>query len=81
LFRAGVHTKKTLFKGSYKAPRKASTKAILKDLLRKNLKLHPLIQERVDRFKQDWLNQKTVGVHIKSSASSNPREAERIAKT
>jgi hypothetical protein len=53
------------FNGSCKALRKASTKAILKELLRENLKPHPLIQERVDRFKQDWLNQKTVGVHIR----------------
>lgn len=53
------------FRRSYKALRKASTKAILKGLLRENLKLHPLIQERVDRFKRDWLDQKTVGVHIR----------------
>ncbi len=53
-------------KGFYnRALKKASTKTILKGLLRGNLELHSLIQERVGQFKRDWLNQKTVGVHIR----------------
>ena len=60
-----IYTLRRHFKGPYKALRNASTKAILKELLRENLKLHPLIQERINQFKRDWLNQKTVGVHIR----------------
>lgn len=33
-------------------------------LLRENLVLHPRIRKRVDQFKKDLFQQKTVGVHI-----------------
>ena len=53
------------FNGEFKELRRTSTKAILMQLLREDLILHPSIRARVDHFKANRFNQKTVGVHVR----------------
>jgi len=53
------------FTGAFARLRDRDTKAILREGLEGNLRLNPLVQERVDRFKNDWFHGRTVGVHIR----------------
>ena len=53
------------FKGEFKELSQMSRKAILSKLLREDLILHPEIQERVNRFKENNFHKKTVGVHVR----------------
>ncbi|MGH7456036.1 MAG: nodulation protein NodZ, partial [bacterium] len=56
---------RTHFRDDCKDLRWTSTKAILRNLMREHLILHPSIQQRVDRFKARRFNRKTVGVHVR----------------
>ncbi|MGH7792450.1 MAG: nodulation protein NodZ, partial [Thermodesulfobacteriota bacterium] len=56
---------KAHFKGEFKELSHMSRKAILSKLLREDLILHPEIQQRVNRFKENNFYKKTVGVHIR----------------
>lgn len=53
------------FRGEFKSLRRASTTAILRDLMQEYLVLHPAIQQRVDCFRAERFNGKTVGVHVR----------------
>lgn len=53
------------FRGAYEELSRASTEAILRESLREYLILRPEIRERVDRFKIERFDRKTVGVHIR----------------
>ncbi len=53
------------FKTSLNELHQVSSRVILSRLLREGLLLHPLIRERVEEFKNNFLSGKTAGVHVR----------------
>ena len=53
------------FKTALNEFHRVSSREILSRLLREDLLLHPLIREKVEEFKNDFLCGKTVGVHVR----------------
>jgi hypothetical protein len=64
-FTEEVDTLRKHFKGKFAQLRRASTKTLLRELLRENLILHPSIRDRINQFKGEWFNGKMVGVHVR----------------
>lgn len=55
------------FRGEFAELGQRRTVAILRELLRHDLVLHPRIQSRVDEFKAEHFDGRTVGVHLRLS--------------
>ena len=63
------------FRGEFAELRSATTKDILRGLLRENLQLHPSIEERIGSFKRSLFNGVMIGVHIRDTDRRSPLSA------